>query len=248
MHVIVNADDLGSSRSVNGAIFTLMEARRIRSATLIPNGEAFDEAVSHIREFPHCSFGIHLNTASGPPVGRPADRRPILGLDGCFRLEAVQRPYLSREVRAAVLDEWRSQLARVKGAGVAISHIDSHHHLHTVPALFPALKRFQRESGIRRVRLSRCRRGSLSPASITVCFARTVWNRALRIDGTRTTDVFCSLPEFRTMPDARRRRFRSMEIMVHSGTRAGEEDTELLRSEWWDGQMQEHQMISYNEL
>lgn len=248
MRIIVNADDLGSSRTVNAAIFSLMEAGRIRSATVIPNGLAFDEAVARICDFPHCSFGVHLNAASGPPVGNDPGLRAILGSDGCFRLDAVQRPYLPREVRMAVLREWGSQFARLKGAGIAISHIDSHHHLHTVPALFAVLKRLQRESGIHRVRLARCRRGRITPASVAVCLARFAWNRSLRFDGTRTTDIFCSLPEFRAMPDARRRRCRTMEIMVHSGTKAGEEDTEMLRSDWWTRQMREHEMISYNHL
>ncbi|MGH6887690.1 MAG: carbohydrate deacetylase [Rhizomicrobium sp.] len=248
MRIIVNADDLGSSRKVNAAIFALMTAGRIRSATLIPNGRAFEEAVSRTGEFPHCSFGIHLNTASGPPVGNDSALPAILGADGCFRLEAVQRLFVSKRVRTAVLGEWEAQLERVRNAGVPISHIDSHHHLHTVPALFAALKHVQRDFGVARVRLARCGRQRRSPATVAVCLARTVWNHALRIDGTKTTDVFCSLPEFRAISETKRPRFRTAEIMAHAGTKAGEEDTRLLESEWWARQMLAHEMISYNEL
>jgi predicted glycoside hydrolase/deacetylase ChbG (UPF0249 family) len=248
VRIIVNADDLGSSRKVNAAIFALMGAGRIRSATLIPNGRAFEEAVSRIGEFPHCSFGVHLNVASGAPVGNASDASPILGSDGCFRLESVQRVFVSRRVRRAVFHEWKTQFDRVRNAGVPISHIDSHHHLHTVPALFGALKRLQREFGINRVRLARCRRGRRSPAAIAVCFARTGWNRALRMDGTKSADFFCGLPEFKAIPDARKPRFGTVEIMVHAGTKAAEEDTTLLESTWWTTQMREHELISYNEL
>lgn len=55
MRLLVNADDLGLSRRVNDAIFQLMSAGRIRSATLIPNGL---------------------------PVAAPGKLCPILGGDG----------------------------------------------------------------------------------------------------------------------------------------------------------------------
>lgn len=248
MRIIVNADDLGSSRRVNAAIFGLMAAGRIRSATLIPNGRALEEAVSRLRQFPRSSFGIHLNVADGPPVGSVAAASPLLGADGCFRLEVLQKVYLSRETRAAALQEWRSQAVRMRDAGVSVSHIDSHHHLHTVPALFGALKALQRESGIGRVRRARCRRKGPSPATIATCLVRTIWNRALRLDGTKTTDAFCSLPEFRKFCDGKYPRFATVEIMVHAGTKAGEEDVHMLESDWWTQQMREHELISYNEL
>jgi predicted glycoside hydrolase/deacetylase ChbG (UPF0249 family) len=248
MRILVNADDLGSSRKVNAAVFALMAAGRIRSATLIPNGRAIDEAIFRIRDHPGCSFGIHLNTASGPPVGNANGLSAILGPDGCFQSSAIQRLFVRSSVRTAVLKEWKSQVARLRRAGVALSHIDSHHHLHTVPALFGALKRLQRDCGLDRVRLARCDRGRRSPAALAVCLGRVAWNRAVRMDGTGTADFFCSLGEFKAMSRKDRTRHHTVEIMVHAGTKAAEEDMRLLESDWWTEQMREHELISYNEL
>jgi len=57
LRLLVNADDPGLPPKANAAIFQLMSAGRIRSATLLPNGRAYDEAVLQIANHPHCSFG-----------------------------------------------------------------------------------------------------------------------------------------------------------------------------------------------
>lgn len=246
MRLLVNADDLGSSRKVNAAIFALMAAGRIRSATLIANGRAFDEAISRIGDYPHCSFGVHLNVSSGMPVDPASSDSPLMGADGQFRDAAVRRLFVPADVRHAVFREWRSQLAKVTSAGVAVSHIDSHHHTHTIPALFASLKRLQREFDISRVRLTRCRRQPHALSASVACLGRTIWNRVLRTDGTRTADTFLGLAEFRQLPDAKRGRLRTVEIMAHPGTK--EEDRRLLESEWWASQLRDGELISYHQV
>ncbi|HWY14547.1 MAG TPA: ChbG/HpnK family deacetylase [Rhizomicrobium sp.] len=246
MRLIVNADDLGATPRVNTAVFALMASGRIRSATLLANGRAFDEAVSRIGDFPHCSFGVHLNVATRMPVGPASELAPILGTDGQFRVAAVRRLFIPQSVRNAVLREWISQVARVKNAGVAVSHIDSHHHVHIIPGLFGTLKRLQRECGISRVRLAESRRGSRSLAAIPFRLGKAIWNRALRMDGTRTTDDICGLPRFETSSKKKYARSRTMEIMVHPGSRDAE--NKLLASEWWTQVMRDNEMISYNDL
>jgi len=68
MQVIVNADDLGMSANVNEAIFELIAAGRISSATLMANGPAMREAAARLHLFPHCSFGVHLNLTQFQPL------------------------------------------------------------------------------------------------------------------------------------------------------------------------------------
>ena len=43
--LIVNADDFGLTRGVNLAVSECAKAGVLRSATLMPNGDAFDDAV-----------------------------------------------------------------------------------------------------------------------------------------------------------------------------------------------------------
>lgn len=248
LRLLVNADDLGLSPKVNASIFALMSADRIRSATLMPNGRAFDEAVSEIANHPHCSFGVHLNIAGGLPVGEPSGLAPILDSDGRFRPAAVRRLVIPTSVRAAVLREWRSQIAKVRGAGVEISHIDSHHHTHNIPALFGPLKHVQREFGIKRVRTARSKRRESSFPGGVIWLGRMVWHHALRLDGTKTTDSFCSLAEFKRLLAAKRIQTGTLEIVVHPGPKAYEEETALLASDWWTDLMRDHDLISYNDL
>lgn len=248
VRLIVNADDLGATQRTNAAVFALMTTGRIRSATLLANGRAFDEAVSRIGDFPHCSFGVHLNVATRMPVGAASELAPILGADGQFRVAAVRRLFVPQPVCNAVLREWISQVAKVKNAGIAVSHIDSHHHVHTVPGLFGTLKRLQREFGISRVRLAEARRGSRSLAAIPFRLGKAIWNRALRMDGTKTTDDICSLAGFETSTKKKYARSRTMEIIVHPGSAAREEENRLLDSEWWTQIMRDNEMISYNDL
>ena len=49
MLTIINADDLGLSTAVNGAIFDLMEQGHITSSSLLANAPAAEEAVVEAR-------------------------------------------------------------------------------------------------------------------------------------------------------------------------------------------------------
>lgn len=77
---------------------------------------------------------------------------------------------------------------------------------------------------------------------------KLIWHQALRLDGTGTTDSFCSLAQFKRLLEAKRIRSGTVEIVVHPGPKAYEEETGLLASEWWTALMRNHDLISYNDL
>lgn len=66
--IIVNADDLGISSEVNDAIFGFIRSGLVTSATMLANGPQITEAAVRVREFPECSFGIHLNLTEFKPL------------------------------------------------------------------------------------------------------------------------------------------------------------------------------------
>ena len=85
IRIIVNADDLGFNPAVNSAIFELIAAGRVTSATLLANGPAAEEAMAQAAATRGASFGVHLNaTQFRPLTGAPA-LKPLLGDDGNFR-------------------------------------------------------------------------------------------------------------------------------------------------------------------
>ena len=230
MLLIVNADDLGASQAVNDEIFELMDAGLVTSATLMANGPAFQDAVRRVRQFPHCSFGVHLNLTSFRPLSDPGELKPILK-DGEFCLELLTKKAL-RELRKAVERELMMQVQKVADAGVPVTHLDSHHFIHLRPALFPVIKTVQRHFGIRRVRSSR---EAMAKSGVKRLQFR-VMDFALRnLYATITPNGWCEFRKFHAqlvhhgVPH-----FRSLELMVHPGSqnRAFAEEIALLRTDW----------------
>lgn len=148
---VINADDLGISQEVNDRIFQLMDQGHLRSATMIMNGAAVENAVAKIPNYPHCSFGIHLNITYATPLTKNPALSPILDPHGQFT-EGFSHDNLTLSVQQAVFTEWSAQVDRALAMGLPISHLDSHHHVHRIPALFSSLTRLQKHYGIHRLR------------------------------------------------------------------------------------------------
>ena len=67
---VVNADDFGLSVSINAGIRDAYEHGILRSASLMANGEGFDDAVSRVKELPGLGVGIHLSSSAKGPSHR----------------------------------------------------------------------------------------------------------------------------------------------------------------------------------
>jgi predicted glycoside hydrolase/deacetylase ChbG (UPF0249 family) len=155
----------------------------------------------------------------------------------------------------AVGDEWLAQIKRARDAGMAISHLDSHHHVHTLPHLFRALKRVQRESGIQRVRGTMTIYDRRREPTPVLRIKKRVWLAALRtIFPARVPGEFADFLMFlravgegsyapRSWPSI-------IELMVHpTGIPAEDgEETAALRSHWMDNLPVSGELVSYHEL
>jgi predicted glycoside hydrolase/deacetylase ChbG (UPF0249 family) len=252
MKVIVNADDLGVSTEVNDAIIVFMEQGRVTSSTILANGEAFSEKlVARIARLSSCSFGVHLNASQFAPLTRDPDLKPILDENGCFAGNKLREIKITRSLKAALYKEWCAQVEHVRSAGVQVSHLDSHHHMHTVPTIFQVLKQVQRSSGIRRVRQTMNIYSLHSPIHFKLKIAKAFWNTALRhYYSTRTTDGFTSLSVFHSVASAGRMppRLNTVELMVHPGGAGYEVETSQLGTEWWRDLPYRIGLISYNQI
>lgn len=125
----------------------------ITSSTILANGPAFDNAILRIRDYPQCSIGVHLNLTEFRPLVA-GGLFPILDGEGCFAGGRIRHIPIGGQLREAIFQEWCAQIERLASLGLRPSHIDSHHHVHTIPALFPVLKRVQRRFGLRKVRIT----------------------------------------------------------------------------------------------
>lgn len=253
MRVIVNADDLGYSQPVNDAIFELLEARRVTSSTLIANAPGADDALARMPRS-HGSFGVHLNLTEFRPLATTSALRAILRGDGEFDGNAIRAVRLTPPLREAIFEEWSAQVHRFMSYGRAPSHFDSHHHVHTIPKLFPVLKRLQRRFGIRRVRITKNIYGKGHSAPFPLLFRKSLWNLALRRwYPTSTTDGFTSLSEFADVAhrDELGRWVRggsesAIEVMVHPGNDLFADETELLQTGWLTSNG--FRLLSYQDL
>lgn len=155
--LIINADDFGLSRSINRGIIKCFQEGVVRSATLMPNMPGFADAVRLVKENTGLGIGAHLNIYRGRPV-LPRDKIPsLVNREGMFlaSFALVRRIYLGQVNSQEVEAEFKAQIAKIKEAGVAITHLDSEKHFHALPIIAPVVARLAAYFNIPRVRLPR---------------------------------------------------------------------------------------------
>ncbi len=157
MRIIVNADDFGYSADTVAATIDAFERGILSSATIMARMPATNHALSFARRRPQFSFGVHLTYVSDGiegPVSAVSEVPDLVTERGLFRpSNEVRVRALLRNLPAAQLArEARAQVLVVERAGVPISHVDSHGHLHKFPSIRRALEDVLPEHGIRRMR------------------------------------------------------------------------------------------------
>ena len=245
MRLIINADDLGMSPQVNDGIFGLMARRLITSATILANAPFLEDAARRILQFTWCSFGVHLNLTQFAPLTDPLALHPLLDERGHFSLALFRRARLSSNLRQAVLTEWIAQVNKILSSGIRISHLDSHHDVHTDPRLFLILKRLQWRFGLRKVRLAANLHVETQPFSLRNC----LWNKALRVFyTTRTVDGFTEFATFLKIPPDHLLAYNTLELMVHPGHQDFITETTALKTAWSDTLPFPVHLINYYDL
>ena len=155
----------------------------------------------------------------------------------------------TRKLLSAMADEWCHQIDFLQKAGVQVSHLDSHQHVHTVPLVFPVLKYVQAKYGIRRVRTTRNVFRTGTRPSRAKFWAKRAYQFSLRhLYATRTTHVFMDFLTFYERAVVGRQQWPSVEVMVHPGSTADAEENRLLDSDWLDRLREGVRLISYGEL
>jgi predicted glycoside hydrolase/deacetylase ChbG (UPF0249 family) len=156
-NLIVNADDLGWTAGVNRGIAEAHRNGIVTSASLLANGIAFAGGVELARGNPRLSVGVHLNLSDGAPVaGREAvpslvgETGELVGGPESWLLKIAMRGLVLGEVEK----EWGAQISKVRDAGVAVTHLDGHKHVHMLPGLFEIALRLAKRNRIGAIRVS----------------------------------------------------------------------------------------------
>lgn len=250
IQIIVNADDLGLSAEVNEAIFRAMEAGVITSATMLSNGAAVIPAARMLHRFPNCSFGVHLNLTEFQRLGaeNPTALSSILDEHNCFKGNAIREVRISAPMLRAIYREWCAQIDNLIQFGVQPSHLDSHHHVHTVPQMLPVLAALRRRYRINKARIRRNMCDPATPASRGLLARKWFYNQALRRIGFKTTGIFAELEAFVRVCAARPPAEPLIELMAHPGSALSSEEPGLLASDWTKRLSYPVALVSYKAL
>jgi dolichyl-phosphate beta-glucosyltransferase len=136
--LVIHADDYGLAPGINRSIEAGLASGAWTSVSILLGTPHGPEAVSWAAAHPEFDFGVHLNVTRGRPLLPPRDLPSLVGPSGEFhpRGTFLARYVSGRIAFAEVEAEWRAQIGAVKDAGVVVSHLDSHQHVHLLPGLF----------------------------------------------------------------------------------------------------------------
>ena len=127
--LVVHADDLGETHSVNAAAIKALQGGTINSASMMVPCPWFPEIADYAKSHPDADFGLHLTLTServyyrwGPVA--PADKVPsLVDLNGYFHHDWEEGQHINaKEVEV----ELRAQIERALAMGVRPTHLDSH--------------------------------------------------------------------------------------------------------------------------
>jgi len=156
IRLIVNADDFGASEEVNEAVIRAFQEGVLTSCSLMVTGEAFNHAVRLTKENPGLAVGIHLVTVMGRAVLPKSVIPSLVDAQGRFSDDPVTsglRYFFSSSARRELKQELAAQFDKFKTAGLRLSHIDGHLHMHIHPVIFDLAVELGEQHGVRRMRV-----------------------------------------------------------------------------------------------
>lgn len=155
--ILITADDFGWTEGQNQAVERGAVCGVLRRASLLVNGTAFAHAVAMAKRLPMLGVGVHLTLCEGQPLLPAAELGPLCeGRKGAFPdgLGPIFALALSRRLPILAIErEWRAQIERALSAGLVLSHLDGHKHVHLIPPLFSLAIRLCRDYGVPYLRI-----------------------------------------------------------------------------------------------
>ena len=254
MKVIINADDCGIDIRHDSHIREMIENGKISSTTIMANMDDFEGAL-HLYEEYHSdiSFGVHLNLTEGAAL---LNNDVLIEYGLCTMKEgkmyfvrhqpnSKRYKYLPYKVKEAIYREFSAQIEKIQSYGVQLSHIDSHHHIHTSPNLISVMAQISKDFNIPKMRRMR----NYVPHG-TSFYGRQLWVFLSKLHNRnyKFTNYFGSALEYFEKPNL----FSlgtgdTIELMCHPGNQGEQcmDEEKLLKELSFPRDME---IITYNEL
>lgn len=208
-----------------------IEAGAVTSTSVMANMPGTVEALRRIPKLAQqASFGVHLNLCEGTPLTGCAT---LMDRDGAFlsKRALAARAFSGRLSLSQLEREVAAQIAVLRDAGVRISHLDGHKHLHQLPIVCTAVANVLPRFGIERVRITRLgswrkvRGAAMLAREVAARHAAGVFGRARLRSPLRIVDLLELLAGqgLRPLEITRPEGPGPIEICCHPGTAAADE-------------------------
>lgn len=144
--LIVNADDFGLCKAQNYGIIDAFTHGVVTSTTAMVNASGIEHAVALSAKHPGLAIGMHFVLT----LGRPLSAMPgLVDEKGELGKWIWQRAEEDSLVLAEIEHELECQFARfIELFGRMPTHLDSHHHVHMIPQIYPIVEAFAKEKGV----------------------------------------------------------------------------------------------------
>ena len=253
--IIVNADDCGKSSQVDAAIESTICDGKLSSTTIMANMPDLKGAYRLYNAYHEkISFGWHINLTEGRPVRDSQlllDKGFIIESGGIFTFNAEQfetsrYKFLDKRLRGEIMKELIAQYTRLLDYGFNISHIDSHHHIHTSLFMFRILPELTRLCHINKIRNIR----NIMPLSLNF-MGRKAWSitQKTMCRSVVMTDYFEDYSQFQKLYSSDGLKIpgnATIELMCHPGHPIYKDESFLKQRDVFKDYNAE--LISYNEL
>jgi len=135
MKVIFNADDFGLTPGVNQGIVQSHLNGVVKSTTMLVGMAAEKNAIALAKEVPSLKVGLHLRFTLGRPITGHSSFCDQQGEFFSYGQFWHQTSYSEQ----AIYEECIAQVEAFLMSGLSLSHLDSHHHVHTHPSFLPVV-------------------------------------------------------------------------------------------------------------
>ena len=126
--LIVNADDFGYSKGVNLGIIETHTNGILTSTTMLANMYGFENGIDLMKEYPKLGIGVHLTLTCGKPILENVNS--LIDKHGNFKKLKVLKEENNMNLNQ-IYEEWEAQIQKLLNNGVKLTHIDSHHYVHS---------------------------------------------------------------------------------------------------------------------
>lgn len=137
--LIVNADDFGLSEAVNYGIISAYRNGIVRSTTIMVGMTAFNHGVELLKENQGLGCGVHMTLSLGQPILN--NHKTIIDEKGYFYRRVTNELIEEKFDLDEVYREFCAQIDKAIQKGIKVTHIDSHHHVHTLKKLKPVIEK-----------------------------------------------------------------------------------------------------------